>query len=183
MPRAWWQSRAHALTAFRAVAAPLLVLAIHGQAAAAAALLFVLAVASDLADGRVARRYGEATPLGGLFDHAADALFVGAGLAALAQRGVVPAPLPWLVGLAFLQYVLDSRAVAGRPLRASLLGRWNGIAYFVVLGVPVVRDALGLAWPGAVLVRGIGWVLVVSTLVSIGERGLGWLGVRGERSG
>ena len=35
--------------------------------------LFVVAVATDLADGRVARRRGEVTPLGGFADHAVDA--------------------------------------------------------------------------------------------------------------
>ena len=45
--------------------------------------------------------------------------------------------------LAFVQYAVDSRVQESRPLRASSLGRWNGIAYFVLLGVPVLRDALG----------------------------------------
>jgi phosphatidylglycerophosphate synthase len=174
MPRPWWQSRANALTALRALAAPALVAAILGQASLAAVLLFALAVVTDLADGRVARRYGEVTPLGGLLDHATDALFVSAGLGALAYEGVIPGPLPWLVAAAFIQYVVDSRAAAGRPLRASSLGRWNGIAYYVALGIPVVRDSLGLGWPSASLVQGFGWVLVVSTLVSMSERALAW---------
>ena len=106
-----------------------------------------------------------------------------AGLGALAHLGLVPVPLPWLVAAAFVQYVLDSRATAGRPLRASALGRYNGIAYFVLLGIPVVRDALGLGWPGASLVLGLGWLLVASTLVSMSERALGWLRARRRPSG
>jgi cardiolipin synthase len=183
MSRPWWQSRANALTAVRALAAPALVAAILDEASVAAALLLGLAVVTDLADGRVARRYGEATRLGGLLDHATDALFVTAGLGALAHQGLVPGPLPWLVAAAFTQYVVDSRAAAGAPLRASSLGRWNGIAYFVALGIPVVRDALGLAWPAAWLVQGFGWVLVLSTLVSMTERALAWRRQRREPSG
>ncbi|MFP8881209.1 MAG: hypothetical protein VCE43_18045, partial [Myxococcota bacterium] len=54
--------------------------------------------------------------------------------------------------------------------RPSSLGRWNGIAYFVVLAVPIVRDTLGLAWPDRTFVTLLGWLLVVSTLVSIADR-------------
>jgi phosphatidylglycerophosphate synthase len=183
MPRPGWQSRANALTALRALAAPALVVAILGQATVVAALLFTLAVITDLADGRVARRYGEVTRLGGLLDHATDAVFVSAGLGALAHQGLTPGPLPWLIVAAFVQYVVDSRASASRPLRASSLGRWNGIAYFVALAIPVVRDSLGLGWPGAWLVQGFGWALVVSTLVSMSERAWAWRHQRREASG
>jgi phosphatidylglycerophosphate synthase len=169
------RTRANALTALRLLCGPLLVLAILEHAALAAACLFGLAVASDLLDGRIARRYGEVSALGGFLDHASDAAFVSLGLAALAVRGEAPALLPALVALAFLQYTLDSRVLAGRPLRASALGRWNGIAYFVPVGTLVVRDALGLAWPGPDLVRALGWLLVASTLLSMADRALALL--------
>jgi phosphatidylglycerophosphate synthase len=165
-----WVTRANALTALRFAALPVLVAAILAGSPVGACALFALAVATDLLDGRVARRFGEATPLGGLLDHCADAAFVAAGLGALAWQGAVPAPLPLLVAAAFVQYVLDSRALAGRRLRASRLGRYNGIAYFVLLGIPLVRDALGLAAPGPAAVRALGWLLVATTLASMAER-------------
>jgi phosphatidylglycerophosphate synthase len=167
-----WNTRANALTLARAACAPPLALSIAGGHDLAAAGLFAFAVASDLADGRLARRWGEVSPLGGLLDHASDALCVTAGLGALAHSGEIPLALPWLVAAAFLQYVFDSRAAGGRELRASPLGRWNGIAYFVLVGVPVVRDAAGLAWPGTPLVRALAWLLVASTLASMGDRAL-----------
>jgi phosphatidylglycerophosphate synthase len=123
----------------------------------------------------VARRLGQASPRGALLDHAVDAIFCATGLAALALRGGVPAPLPALVALAFAQYAADSRALAGRTLRASALGRTNGIAYYVMIGVPVVRDALGLGWPGPAFVRAAGWALVATTLVSMADRAWAWL--------
>jgi cardiolipin synthase len=175
-----WVTRANALTALRLAAAPALAAAIAGGAAGAAALLFALAVASDLLDGRVARRFGESSPLGGLLDHASDAIFVTAGLGALACRGEVPALLAPLVAAAFLQYVLDSRALAGRRLRTSALGRANGVAYFVLLGIPIARDGLGLAAPGSRSVRGLGWALAAATLVSMADRAAALL--RGERA-
>jgi phosphatidylglycerophosphate synthase len=177
-----WLTRANALSGLRVLAAPLLALALVRGESLVAAGLFALAVASDLADGRVARRYGEVTPVGGLLDHAADALFVSAGLAALAWRGLLPAGLPWLVVAAFLQYALDSRAAPGRGLRASRLGRWNGIAYFVAVGVPVGRDALRLSWPPDAWVAFFGWVLVASTLLSMADRALALRGRDSSRT-
>jgi hypothetical protein len=99
-----------------------------------------------------------------------DAAFVTAGAAALGARGVLPPLLAPLIAIAFVQYALDSRLMQASGLRASPLGRWNGIAYYVIVAVPVVRDALGLAWPGPGLVRALGWGLVASTLLSISDR-------------
>jgi CDP-diacylglycerol--glycerol-3-phosphate 3-phosphatidyltransferase len=166
-------TRANALTALRLIAGPLLVLALLREATLAAFALFWLAVGTDLLDGRVARRYGEVSPLGGFLDHVTDAAFVSLGLAALATRGEAPVLLPLAVTLAFLQYTLDSR-VLGAPGRAALvasrLGRWNGIAYFVPVGAVVVRDALGLGWPGPEIVLALGWLLVLSTALSMADR-------------
>ncbi len=176
-----WKTRANALTGLRLLGAPILAHAILAGAPTLAIAVFCAAVATDLLDGRIARRYGEATPLGGLLDHATDAAFATAGLGALVCLGEVPVVLPWLVAGAFLQYTLDSRALAGQPLRASTLGRWNGIAYFVLLGVPVVRDGLGLPFPDASLVEAAGWLLVASSLVSIGDRAWALLSSRRNR--
>jgi len=165
-----WLNPANAVTGLRLVMAPACAWAIGTDASGVALTLFCLAVVSDFADGPLARRRGEASPLGGLLDHATDATFVTLGLAALSARGDVPWLLPCLVALAFVQYTLDSRALRGRNLRASALGRWNGIAYFVLLGIPVVRDGLALPWPGDGLIRLLAWALVVSTLLSIANR-------------
>jgi phosphatidylglycerophosphate synthase len=164
-----WTS-ANALTGLRLAAAPALAAAIGADAHLAAALLFALAVATDFADGALARRRGATSRLGGFFDHATDALFVTLGLSALAVRGELTPLLPLLVALAFTQYALDSRVVEGRALRASPLGRWNGLAYYVLLGIPVVRDALGLGWPPRALVAALAIALVASTLASMAMR-------------
>ena len=168
--RRHWITRANALSFVRVIAAPLLAIAIGRDAALVATLLFCIAVASDLGDGWLARRLGETSPLGGFIDHAADALFVTAGTAALACTGALPAPLPFLIAAAFVQYTLDSRSVATRGLRPSRLGRGNGIAYYVIVAVPIVRDALGLAWPPAGVVTVLGWLLVASTVASMVDR-------------
>src|SRR5262245_47107440 len=160
---------ANAVTGLRLALAPALVLCILAGAPRPGVLVLALAVASDFADGWLARRRREASPLGGALDHAVDACFVAAGCAAWAWRGVLPAPLAPLVAAAFLQYALGARTPAG-GLLPSRLGRWHGLAYYVAVAVPLVRDALSLGWPGATAVLAFGWVLVASTLISMASR-------------
>lgn len=169
-PGARLLTAANALTAGRLAAAPVVAFAVSHGASVLALGVFVFAVVSDVLDGRLARRSGGASAFGGLLDHATDATFVSAGLLACAVAGTVPLPLAPLVAAAFVQYAVDSRALQGRALRASALGRVNGVAYFALLGVPVVRDGVGLGWPPDGLVRVLGWVLVGTTLVSMGLR-------------
>lgn len=172
----------NALTLLRLLAAPFFFCSMLGHYVWFACGLFWFAVATDIADGWLARARGEASSFGGLLDHATDASFVCLGLSALAMSGIVPSVLPVLVLLAFVQYVLDSKSLAGRELRASPLGRWNGILYFVPLGIVVTREALGLSWPSNSVVHGLGFVLVLSTIVSMADRGWTLFGVRGGRS-
>ena len=160
---------ANALTLVRLALAPVLVAAVLGRAPAFGALVFALAVATDVADGRVARRRAEASALGGALDHAVDAAFVTAGAAALAAQGALPPALPVLIAAAFAQYAVDARTPDG-GLRGSALGRWNGVAYYAIVAVPLVRDALGLGWPGPRLVLALGWALVGTTLASMADR-------------
>lgn len=163
-------TRATGLTALRLLTAPALVVAIYSESPVLACGIFFFAVGTDIADGWVARRFAEVTPFGGFADHAVDATFVCAGSAALAFTGTLPALLPVMIAAAFVQYAADSGISARRPLRPSALGRWNGIAYYVIVAVPIVRDALGLAWPGSVLVTGLGWLLVGTTGISMADR-------------
>jgi phosphatidylglycerophosphate synthase len=171
--RGSWLTRANALTGIRLAAVPALVAAILADAAWAATAVFALAVTSDVADGIVARRFDEQSGLGRLIDHAADAIFVTAGTATLAYARVLPALLPTLIAASFLQYALDSKISKASGPRPSTLGRWNGIAYYAIVAIPIVRDALGIDWPGPALVTALGWLLIGSTLVSMGERFVG----------
>lgn len=179
---------ANTLTALRGLLIAPLVWAIYQSDFLLAAVVFTLAVITDLVDGPIARARNEVSVLGGIFDHSVDALFVAAGLLALVLFGaqlVVPWGLPVLVVLSFTQYALDSKVLAGRALRASALGRYNGIGYFVVLGIAligaVVFEALGLSRALlAQLVNLCGWLLVVTTLLSMLDRLLAYRTARGS---
>ena len=165
-----WLTAANAVSLARLVAAPYSLVLALDEHWLLASVVFVGAVVSDMLDGYLARRAGKESALGGLLDHSADAIYVTLTLWALAHTGVIPGFLPFLVGCAFLQYVLDSRAMAGQPLKTSRLGRWNGIAYFVLVGVIVIRNALGVAWLPDDAIWLFGLVLLTTTFLSMFER-------------
>ena len=163
---------AHALTAARLLLViPFTLVMARGDAyhAALAAFALAAAIATDFLDGVIARRRRTASTAGGVFDHTTDCLFVTSGLAAGASRGAFPWILPTLVAAAFVQYVVDSYWLhRGRSLRTSRLGRWNGILYFAPLGGDVLIR-LGVSGLQPVLPL-LAWALVVSTVLSMGER-------------
>ena len=161
---------ANALTSLRLIAAPVCSCMVFAERDVEAMLVFLFAIATDFADGPLARKRGESSPFGALFDHATDATFVVLGIGALVTRDLAPPLLPLLIAVAFVQYTLDSRALAGEHLRASALGRWNGIFYFVLLGTPIIRNTVGGAWPNDGLIVMMGWLLVASTAASMVDR-------------
>lgn len=165
-----WRTWANALTALRALTVLPCAWMITAGHWTGAALLFSVAVLTDLLDGPLARRLHQSSPLGALIDHTTDAVFVTCTLLALWLAGYVPWLLPLLVAAAFAQYVLDSRALRGRRLRGNRLGRANGIGYFVVAALPVFGNALDLPWPSASAVSVLAWLLIATTLASMAQR-------------
>ena len=142
------------------------------RSAVFAALMFVTAIVTDLLDGRIARRTGSAGSVGGMFDHGTDFLFVMSGLVGGVTRGAFPWLLPIVIAVAFGQYVVDSYWLHGqRQLRKSQLGRYNGILYFVPLGGDILLR-LGFRFI-RLLLQPVAWLLVLSTLISIGQRLVG----------
>ena len=161
---------ANGLTALRLAAAPFAAWTVATGRWNLALALFALAVVSDALDGPLARRFGQPSSWGGLFDHGSDCAFVTLTLGGLAAGGWLPWPPVVLIPAAFLQYAFDSRALAGRPLRGSALGRINGLCYFALAGAVIVRQALALGWPPPGLLEAVAWMLAASTAISMGER-------------
>lgn len=130
---------------------------------------WMVALATDLLDGPIARRRGTVTAFSGTFDHTTDFLFVTSGLYAGAVRGAFPWILPILITAAFAQYVIDSYWIHRQAkLRGSKLGRYNGILYFVPSLMDIlIRMGLQFLEP---LLSVLVWLLVLSTLLSMGHR-------------
>ncbi len=134
-----------------------------------ALIVWVVALTTDFLDGPIARRTGKVTARSGTFDHTTDFLFVTSGLLAGATRGAFPWVLPILITAAFAQYVIDSYWVHRQArLRGSKLGRYNGMLYFVPTCMEIVIR-LGARFLQPLLTILV-WLLVASTLVSMGER-------------
>lgn len=133
--------------------------------------VFVVAVATDLIDGPLARKFAAVTESGGLLDHLSDFIFVTSSMVALTALGYLPIALPPIIAAAFLQYLFDSR-IGNGGLRGSRLGRWNGIAYFVAVGVPISILGLEISFVPIDVVKYVGWTLVLTTAVSMGERAI-----------
>ena len=136
-----------------------------------AAAFFAGAVVTDVFDGKLARRYNQISPFGGLFDHATDALFVTLGCWAIAELDLINPILAWLIPLAFVQYMLDSKALAGVTLRMSTIGKSNGVAYYALMGTVIGTQALQwtlLQTPAQIAA----WLLVATTVASMLDRGI-----------
>jgi len=139
------------------------------RSAALALVVWVVALTTDFLDGPIARRRGTVTAWSGTFDHTTDFLFVTSGLIAGALRGVFPWILPALIVAAFSQYVIDSYWIHRQArLRGNKLGRYNGMLYFVPPCMEILVR-LGVRWLQPLLTILV-WMLVLSTLVSMGQR-------------
>ena len=149
---------------------PVLAAAVINNLAMLSMGIFGLVVVSDVLDGIFARRSNQASPTGALLDHASDAVFVITMTGLCAYLDLLPPLLPVVIAIAFIQYSVDSKMLGKRGLRPSQIGRWNGIAYFVITGLaiavhlyvndPIIHSTL----------RSLAWVLIASTGVSITER-------------
>ena len=139
------------------------------RSAIIALVAWVVALITDFLDGPIARRRGTVTAWSGTFDHTCDFLFVTSGLFAGALRGAFPWTLPILITAAFAQYVIDSYWIHRKvKLRGSKLGRYNGILYFVPSFIDIlIRMGVRFLDP---LLTILVWMLVLSTLVSMGQR-------------
>jgi phosphatidylglycerophosphate synthase len=136
-------------TLLRVLLAPLFawILATAQPPSVAPLLVCLTAIASDFVDGRLARAGGSTRPLGRLFDHGADILFLLPGLVVLAGVDRLPTALPWAAGVAFALYCGDGWRRGGSlraiDLAPSQSGKAAGIANYAV-----AVAAAGAFWIG-----------------------------------
>jgi phosphatidylglycerophosphate synthase len=139
------------------------------RSAVFALMIWVVALATDFLDGPIARRRGTVSGLSGAFDHTSDFLFVVSGIFAGAFRGAFPWILPLCITAAFAQYAIDSYWLHRQlKFRGSKLGRYNGMLYFAPTCMDIVIR-LGARFLQPFLTILV-WALVLSTLVSMGQR-------------
>lgn len=148
-----WMRRnaANLLTGSRLLACPAVIVGAsnapqHRGAVMLVIVAFIVAAASDVWDGRVARRYGHASESGRVFDHFADISFLIVAFATYVCLGLLPWWVPLSVLAAFGFYVLDSRRRTGAApsLIGSRIGHLGGICNYVIVGVLVFNHSAGL---------------------------------------
>jgi CDP-diacylglycerol--glycerol-3-phosphate 3-phosphatidyltransferase len=181
------------LTVARMVLAPIVVaLVLAGRGArhayAAGAVVFALAALTDLADGFLARRWGQTSTLGSVLDTAADKILVTAVLVALVSVGRAS---PWwasvIVGrelavLALRAAVASAETTRERTVAPSWLGKLKANVEFAAITLAIVRP--GTTWgpwhPDEWLLAAAG-VLAVVSAVDYGARFLPAISGRGRR--
>ena len=130
------------------------------------AAIFALASLTDWADGYLARRRKQVTPLGQVIDPLADKLLTSAALISLVQLDLAQS---WMVaviiGREFAVTTLRSLAYArGVAMPASQLGKIKMVAQVVAILALIL--AHGQYWPFFWIGQGALWVVVVTALVS-----------------
>jgi len=171
----------------RIVATPVvivLLLAPFPGAGLLAFAIFVVAAATDLLDGRIARARGEVSPLGVFMDLTADKVLVAGVLVAMVEVGLLPT---WIVARLLVrelvvQGVRQVAASADVVIAARWLGKGKTVATNV--GVAVLLLAVDAATDGPLAGTGLGpvlraggaWIMVLATVLSVAS---GWGYVRG----
>jgi CDP-diacylglycerol--glycerol-3-phosphate 3-phosphatidyltransferase len=132
-----------------------------------AALIFVLAAATDGVDGYAARKLGQVTNLGKFLDPLADKLLVSAALISLVELNIVSAWIVWII-LAREFAVTGLRAIAaaeGTVISASKLGKLKTVSQIIAITALILQD-----WPLSYLHIYIGkpmlYIALVLTIIS-----------------
>ena len=155
-------------TGVRIVLAPAVMALLLSHSFTAAAVVFLVAAATDWFDGRLARRWGVTTRLGSFLDTTADKLLVTTALIGLVA---VYRASPWiaLIIVAREFTILGLRAAVasgGRHLETSMLGKWKATVQFVAIALAMLRPDAVIA--GAFLDQ---WAMIIAAIVT------GWSGI------
>jgi CDP-diacylglycerol--glycerol-3-phosphate 3-phosphatidyltransferase len=151
----------NALTALRAVlVAPVIWLAAAGEPVAALSV-FLAAASTDILDGTLARRIGQATALGTFLDPLADKVLVVGTLGALALLGAAP---PWAVA------VIAGRELLAVDIRARsphIGATADGKAKTVLQVAATAALLAAVAWPSPALAAGAGALLLAAVALTV----------------
>lgn len=152
---------ANALSAARALLVlPVILLIAVGRHEQALAI-FVIAAATDILDGHIARHYHQTTTLGTFLDPLADKVLIVGTLTALAVAGTAPV---WALAVVVAREVVAIEVRAHHP---GLEAAWDGKVK-TVLQVAAVGALLGASvWPAAAPAAAIGVLLLAAVALTV----------------
>ncbi|MBM4039107.1 MAG: CDP-alcohol phosphatidyltransferase family protein [Planctomycetes bacterium] len=129
-----------------------------------AVVLAILVGVSDFVDGPLARRAGDAKPLGALLDMTGDKVFLCTMLIVLAVMGRSPAWAAWLITSREL-IVLFLRVVAaehGKPLPIAMFGKLKTFMLYILVPIALADASWQAVWF-------LAWASTLSALSSLVE--------------
>jgi phosphatidylglycerophosphate synthase len=137
-----------------------------------AALLFVVITATDVWDGRLARRYGTASRFGRTCDHVADISFILGALSMYALQSLVPWWVPAAVGGSFAFYVVDSWSLstAAHTLIGSRIGHLAGICNYGLVGVLAFNNTARIHLLSAAFLEKLFWFVPLYSAAAVLSR-------------
>lgn len=152
----------------RIVASPVILALILGHDWTIAAILFLIAAATDFIDGRLARRWEVESKLGSFLDTTADKLLVSTALLGLLAVNRVS---PWVAFVIISREftILGLRAAVsagGSHFETSRFGKWKATFQFVAIALAILRPDVIIA--GAYLDQ---WLMVLAAVIT------GWSGI------
>jgi len=153
------------LTAVRLLVLPLVIVFTLRDATAAALSLYAVILLSDLADGRVARRFDTATRYGAYFDVLADMVVLLSLLGLFSVCGLLPIWLPAAPAIVAAAFLLSSRCSTPRY---DPIGKHYGTVLYLLVGA--------LLWGVGPSIRlGICAAIVAMSVLVLSSRAIGAL--------
>jgi cardiolipin synthase (CMP-forming) len=169
---------ANKITVARIITVPLFVIALWEQSMLTARILFILCVASDAADGAIARWRGERTALGTFLDPLADKLLLVSTFITLTALGGIPVwvfiavlsrDLLIVMGWSVVFILTHNKKIEPRPLGKVTTALQMGVAVALLFNFPLP------------VYHGILYAMVAATILSacdyvwVGNKRLGAL--------
>ncbi len=130
--------------------------------------IFIIASLTDLADGKIARKYNLVTTFGKFMDPLADKLLVCSALIMLVEMGRIPS---WIVVLIISREFIISgfRLVAAEQsivIAASYWGKFKTTFQMIMVCLMIVNLGATIAWI-QIITDIIMWIALVLTIISL----------------
>ncbi|MCR4903134.1 MAG: CDP-diacylglycerol--glycerol-3-phosphate 3-phosphatidyltransferase [Butyrivibrio sp.] len=130
--------------------------------------IFIVASLTDMADGKIARKYNLITDFGKFMDPLADKLLVCSAMICLIELGAIPS---WIVVIIIAREFTISgfRLVAadnGRVIAASYWGKFKTTFQMIMVILMIIDLSVDAAWI-TVLSQIIMWIALALTIISL----------------
>ena len=133
--------------------------------------IFILASLTDLADGKIARKYNQVTNFGKFMDPLADKLLVCSAMIALIELGRIPA---WVVIIIIAREFIISgfrlvAADAGVVIAASYWGKVKTTTQMLMVIFMIAEPLLVRVGIPLIVTQVLMWIALILTVVSLAD--------------